>query len=299
MSGKKYEHDATHHSNHSHANKNQKKLLFSAIFIASFMFVEVAGGIISGSLALISDAGHMLSDFAALMMAFIAAYVSKKKPDDKRTYGYSRFPILIAYSNALFMLVVIGWISFHSISRFLNPVDIMTTPMIIVASIGFVVNVIVFFILHSGDKKEHDLNVKSAAIHVLGDLLGSVAAIVAAIVIMYTGWTPIDPLLSILIAVIILFHAIPVIKETAHILMQGSPEFLKEKDIQECLIEKIEHLNIVDHVHLWYQNDAQIMSTMHVQVDDCKHFETVKVDIRNLLINKFNIHHVTIELEKH
>ena len=295
----KYEHDGQHHSNHSHADTNQKKLFIAAIIIASFMFVEVIGGILSGSLALISDAGHMLSDFAALIMASVAAYVSKKEPDGKRSYGYSRFPILVAYSNALFMFAVIGWIIYHSISRFFNPVEIMSTPMLIVAVIGFIVNVIVYFILESGHSHDHDLNVKSAALHVLGDLLGSVAAIVAALVVMYTGWTPIDPILSVFIAVIISFHCIPIVKQTAHILMQGAPENISEEDIQKDLIKNVPHLNVVDHIHLWYQNDSQIMATMHVQVDNCGFFEDVKKDIRHLLIKDFKIHHVTIELEKH
>tara|TARA_Y100000588_G_scaffold112523_1_gene123387 strand:+ start:34947 stop:35849 length:903 start_codon:yes stop_codon:yes gene_type:complete len=295
----KYEHDGKHHSNHNHANTNKKKLLTSAVIIASFMFVEVVGGIMSGSLALISDAGHMLSDFAALTMAFVAAYVSQKAPDDKQTFGYSRFPILVAFSNALFMFAVIAWILYHSITRFFNPVEIMSTPMLIVAIIGFLINIVVFCILHFGDKDHHDLNVKSAALHVLGDLLGSVAAIIAALVVMFTGWTPIDPILSIFIALIIGYHSLPILKQTAHILMQGSPDHISEEEIQKDLIDKIKELNVVDHIHLWYQNDSQVMATMHVQVNNCIVFEDVKKQIREILIEDFKIHHVTIELEKH
>lgn len=296
MSKNKYEHDAGHVCNHNHANGNQKKLMWAAIIIASFMFVEVAGGYISGSLALISDAGHMLSDFAALTMAFVASYVSQKKPDSDKTYGYSRFPILVAYSNALFMFAVVGWIVYKSIERMFNPIEVMSTPMLIVAIIGFVINVIVFAILESGNKDHHDLNVRSAAIHVLGDLLGSVAAIIAALVIMYTGWTPIDPILSLFICVIIVHHSIPVLKKSAHILMQGSPE-IDEEEIKNVLVEKVEHLNVVDHIHLWYQDDSMVMATMHVQSDCCVHFNEIKKDIRRILKEEFDIDHVTIELE--
>lgn len=296
MSEKKYEHDATHVCDHSHATTNQKKLKWAALIIASFMFVEVIGGYISGSLALISDAGHMLSDFAALTMAFVASYVSQKTPDNGKTYGYSRFPILVAYSNALFMFAVIGWIVFKAIERMFNPIEVLSTPMLVVAVIGFIINLIVFWILESGNKDHHDLNVKSAALHVLGDLLGSVAAIVAALVIMYTGWTPIDPILSLFICVIIVKHSIPVLKKSAHILMQGSPE-LNEEDIKETLVNKVEHLNVVDHIHLWYQDDSMVMATMHVQSDCCVHFKTIKQDIRRILKDEFRIDHVTIELE--
>lgn len=294
----KYEHDAKHHIDLDNAKKNQKKLLIASLVIASFMFIEVIGGYISGSLALISDAGHMLSDFAALIMAFVATYVSKKTPDDKRTYGYARFPVLVAYSNALFMFVVIGWIFYESILRFIEPVDVMSTPMLIVAIIGFIVNIITFFILDHGDDDEKNLNIKSAALHVLGDLLGSVAAIIAALVIMFTGWTTIDPILSLFICIIIIYHSIPVLKQTSHILMQGSPD-IKEDDIKTVLVDKVEHLNVVDHIHLWYQDDSTIIATMHVQSDCCTSFNEIKKDIREILINDFGIDHVTIELENH
>lgn len=298
MKKSKYEHDATHHADHTHTNTNKNKLFIAAMIIASFMFVEIIGGYLSGSLALISDAGHMLSDFAALLLASVAAYVTQKTPDRTNTYGYSRFPILIAYSNALFMFAVIGWILYSAIERFFNPIEVLSTPMLIVAVIGFFVNLIVFFILECGNKDHQDLNVRSAAVHVLGDLLGSVGAIVAALVIMYTGWTPIDPILSIFICLIIVKHCIPVLKKSAHILMQGSPE-IDEEEIKKVLVEKVENLNVVDHVHLWYQDDSMVMATMHVQSDCCVHFDVIKKEIRKILINDFNIHHVTIELENH
>lgn len=296
MEQNKYEHDAGHVCDHNHATTNQSKLKWAAIIIGCFMFIELIGGYISGSLALISDAGHMLSDFAALSMAFIASYVSQKTPDNGKTYGYSRFPILIAYSNALFMFAVIGWIVFNSIERLFNPVEVMSSTMLIVAIIGLVINIVVFFILESGNKDGHDLNVKSAAIHVLGDLLGSVAAVVAAVIIMYTGWMPIDPILSLFICLIIVKHSIPVLKKSAHILMQGSPE-INDEDIKNALINKVEHLNVVDHIHLWYQDDSMVMATMHVQSDCCVHFNMIKQDIRKILKEEFDIDHVTIELE--
>ena len=296
MSTKKYEHDGSHHCSHEHANTNQKKLLISAIIIGLFMFVEVVGGVISGSLALISDAGHMLSDFAALIMAWVASYVSLKTPDNNRSYGYSRFPILVAFSNALFMFVVIGWIFYNAITRFFEPVEVLSTPMLVVAIIGFLVNIVVFLILHLGNKDEHDLNVRSAAVHVLGDLLGSVAAIIAAVVIMFTGWTPIDPILSIFITLIIIHHTIPILKKSAHILMQGSPD-IDENEVKKDLIEKIDLLKDVDHIHLWYQDDSKIIATMHIKTECCVNFNDVRKDIRKILIEDFNIHHVTIELE--
>lgn len=296
MNSTKYEHDSRHQKCDKNASTNQKKFLISAMIIASFMFVEVIGGVISGSLALISDAGHMLSDFAALIMAWVASYISTRKPDMKRSYGYSRFPILVAYSNALFMFAVIGWIFYNAIVRFFEPVEVMSTTMLIVATIGLIVNIIVFLILHIGNKDHYDLNVRSAAVHVLGDLLGSVSAIVAALIIMFTGWTPIDPILSIFITLIIIHHTIPILKKTSHILMQGSPE-IDIDEVRETLLKEIELLEDVDHIHLWYQDDSQVIATMHIKVHNCGDFNNIRFQVRDILINKFNVNHVTIELE--
>ncbi len=293
----KYEHDDNHIRDEETTDKSQKKLLFAAAIIGLFMFVEVVGGVVSGSLALISDAGHMLSDFAALTMAAFAVYVSKRCPDEKRSYGYSRFPVLVAYSNALFMFAVIAFIVYSAIARMFDPIEIETNTMLLIAVIGLIVNIVAFMILHSGDKSKHDLNVRSAAIHVIGDMLGSIAAIIAAIVINISGWVYIDPLLSMLIAMLISYHAFPVLKKSAHILIQGAPVDIDIDKIKETLLEEIKELNDVDHIHLWYQDDQTVMSTMHIQIDNCSKFGDVKKEIRTILKSVFNIDHVTIEME--
>ena len=196
---------AGHHHTHSHADPsggNEKRILWAMALTGSFMFAEVIGGILSGSLALIADAGHMLTDFAALALSWAAFRASRRPNDTKRTYGYHRFQVLAAFVNGLTMVLIVGWILFEAVRRLMEPVEILAGPMLVIAALGLVVNIIAFAILHSGAKE--NLNMQGAALHVLGDLLGSVGAIAAAGIILWTGWTPIDPLLSVLVALLIL-----------------------------------------------------------------------------------------------
>jgi len=202
MSHEHQHHDEQHDEEHSHAHKanekNLRRVMVALVLTGAFMIVEVVGGIISGSLALLADAGHMLTDTMALALAAMAFHVSKRPPDGNLTFGYQRFQILAAFVNGLSLLAVVGWILFEAIRRFLSPNEILGETMLVVAAAGLVVNLISFAVLHSGD--QDNLNIRGAALHVAGDLLGSVAAIVAALVIIYTGWTLIDPILSVAVA---------------------------------------------------------------------------------------------------
>ena len=172
---------------------NMTRIMIALVLTGLFMVVEVVGGIISGSLALLADAGHMLTDTTALALAAMAFHVSKRPPDGKLTFGYQRFQILAAFVNGLSLIAIVGWILFEAVRRFLNPNEVLGETMLAIAAAGLVVNLISFTVLHTGDRE--NLNIRGAALHVAGDLLGSIAAIVAAAVIIYTGWTPIDPIL--------------------------------------------------------------------------------------------------------
>ena len=184
---------------HSHGGAgNRPRVFFALCLTGSFMVVEIIGGIISGSLALLADAAHMALDTAALFLTWMAFGLAEKPADDMRSYGYHRFPILAAFTNGISMLFIVGWIFVEAYKRFTEPVEILATPMLIVAAIGLMVNIVAAWVLFGADRT--NLNVRGALIHVLGDMLGSVAAISAALVIMHTGWTPIDPLLSVLVA---------------------------------------------------------------------------------------------------
>ncbi len=171
---------------HSHNDGNMRRVILALILTGAFMIVEVIGGILSGSLALLADAGHMLTDTMALALAAVAFHVSKRPADRKLTFGYHRFQILAAFVNGLSLLLIVGWILFEAVQRFLSPTDVMGQTMLLVAAAGLLVNIAAFAILHGGDKD--NLNISGAVLHVAGDLLGSVAAIVAALVIINTGW---------------------------------------------------------------------------------------------------------------
>src|SRR5690606_38642777 len=188
-----------------HHESDQRRVQIALVLTGLFMLVEVAGGLISGSLALLADAGHMLTDTMALLLAAVAFRVSARPADAKRSFGYHRFQILAAFVNGLTLLFIVGWILLEALQRFMDPPAVTGGLMLGVAAAGLVVNLVVFAILHGGDQE--NLNIRGAALHVLGDLLGSIAAVSAAIVIMTTGWMTIDPLLSVLVAALILRSA--------------------------------------------------------------------------------------------
>jgi len=281
---------------HEHHNSNMRRVTVALVLTGAFMFVEVVGGIVAGSLALLADAGHMLTDTMALALAAFAFHVSKRPADGRLTYGYQRFQILAAFVNGLSLLVIVGWILFEAVSRFLSPEQVMGRTMLLVATIGLVVNIIAFATLHSGDRE--NLNIRGAALHVAGDLLGSVATIVAAIVIIYTGWMAIDPLLSIAVAVLILKSAWLLVRRSAHVLLEGAPEWLDVEEMQTRLVEQIPELQSIHHVHVWGLTPQDLMLTMHVAVGQKPGDPTSVIRrVKTLLSEHYGIGHSTIEIE--
>ena len=215
-----------HDHDHSHVptvtSTNERKVLISFVLIFTFMIVETVGGVLSGSLALLADAGHMLTDAAALALAYAAFRFGRRAADSKRTFGYLRFEVIAGFVNAVTLFAIVAWIGYEAWKRFFNPAPILAGPMMIVAVIGLLVNILVLWIMTRGDT-DH-VNVKGAILHVVGDLLGSIGAIVAAVVIMLTGWSPIDPILSVLVAVLILRSAWKLLAKSIHILLEGAPD---------------------------------------------------------------------------
>ena len=287
----------SHEHHHSHDDKSSiKRVQLALVLTGIFMVVEVVGGIISGSLALLADAGHMLTDTMALALAAFAFRVSSKPADTKRSYGYQRFQIIAAFVNGLSLLAIVGWILFEAVMRMINPPEVIGTTMLVVASAGLVVNVVVFLILHSGDQE--NLNIRGAALHVLGDLLGSVAAIIAAFVIIKTGWMPIDPLLSVLVAALILRSAWQLVRRSAHILLEGAPEWLNLADMQSKIIASVPQVTEIHHVHVWGLTPQHPMLTMHVVLEEKPEDPTALVrSVKQVLKSKFGINHSTIEVE--
>lgn len=280
--------------NHSHAS-SEKRLSWAIGLTGIFMIVEVAGGIISGSLALLADAAHMLTDMSSLLLAWIAARIAKKPADKLRSYGYHRVQILAAFINGASFFVIVIWIGYEATQRLLQPRDIMGGVMLIIAFTGLVVNIIVFYILHGGDQK--DLNLRGALIHVIGDLLGSIAAIVSAGVIMVTTWTPIDPLLSILVAILILRSAWFVVRHSTHILLEGTPEDVDVRQIRETLTQVIPEVLDVHHVHVWSLTPDRPILTAHIRVSEAASYDKVLRQIKTIMTERFDIQHSTIQIE--
>lgn len=282
---------------HAHGSSgNLRRVLIALTLTGMFMLVEVVGGILSGSLALLADAGHMLTDTMALALAAAAFHVSKRPADARLTYGYQRFQILAAFVNGLTLLFIVGWIVVEAVGRFISPEPVEGNLMLLVAAAGLVVNILAFVVLHGGDRD--NLNIRGAALHVAGDLLGSVAAIVAAAVIIWTGWLPIDPLLSLAVAALILRSAWTLVRHSGHVLLEGAPDWLDVDEMQGKLRQHVPQVAGIHHVHVWGLTPQDLMLTMHLRLrTDSQNPTEVIRDVKSLLDSEYRIGHSTIEVE--
>ena len=286
----------SHAHEHHHGDGNLRRVVIALILTGTFMVAEIVGGLLSGSLALLADAGHMFTDTMALVLAAVAFRVSHRPPDARLSYGYQRFQILAAFVNGLSLLLIVGWILFEAVSRLLSPSPVEGGLMLGVAAVGLVVNLLAFAVLHGGDRE--NLNIRGAALHVAGDLLGSVAAIVAAVMILYTGWMPIDPILSVAVAGLILKSAWALIKRSAHVLLEGAPEWFDRDDMQTNIVDKVPGVCGIHHVHVWGLTPQNLMLTMHVNLDGTVADPTRVIrEVKALLEHDYGIGHSTIEVE--
>jgi cobalt-zinc-cadmium efflux system protein len=299
-----HDHSHTHgqdhrHGGHGHSGPdNQRRVGWVALLTGGFMLIEAVGGVLSGSLALLADAGHMLTDAAALALAWLAFRIARQPSDWKRTYGFHRFQVLAAYSNGLTLFFIALAIAYEAVQRLRVPGEVLGGPMLAVAVVGLLVNVAAFWVLHGADRES--LNVKGAMLHVLGDLLGSAAAIAAALVILWTGWTSIDPLLSVLVAVLILRSAWFLVGESGHILLEAAPKGLDVRALRTDLVAAIPGVEDVHHVHAWSLTEDKRMMTLHARVaDTVGAADTARISaaIKTHLRERYGITHATVEVE--
>lgn len=289
-------HAAHSHDDHDHTAGASGRVLGVAFALTTlFMFVEFGGGLLARSLALVADAGHMLTDAAALALAWAAIRIASRPADAKRSFGYQRLRVIATFVNGCALLFIVAWIAFEAVQRLLDPVPVNAEVILWIGGIGLAVNLIVFAMLRRGDSQ--DMNVSAATLHVLGDLLGSVAAIVAAIIILWTGWLPIDPLLSLLVCALIVKSAIALVRRSAHILMEGSPEWLDQGELRRTLEQKIPAIRDVHHVHTWLIGPQETSLTMHALVNATADQAVVLRDTKALLAERFGITHTTIQIE--
>ncbi|MGM0852069.1 MAG: cation diffusion facilitator family transporter [Bacillota bacterium] len=282
-----------HHHSHGH-NQNKKALLISFLFIFTFMIVEVIGGIFTNSLALLSDAGHMLSDAAALGLSLAAFYIGEKSSDKGKTYGYKRFEILAAFINGITLILVSLYIFWEAYRRFVDT-PVVSPSMMIIAIIGLVVNLIVAWILMRGDT-EHNLNVRSAFLHVLGDMLGSVGAIIAGLLIYFFNWNLADPIASVIVAILIVISGWRVTKDSIHILMEGSPANMDTDKVKKGMADVTGVIEVHD-LHVWCITSEFTALSCHVVVGKEVDRDAILLKLSEILEEEFDIHHSTIQVE--
>ncbi|RMF15955.1 MAG: cation transporter [Alphaproteobacteria bacterium] len=276
--------------------RNEQRTLAAFAIIVIFMVVEIAGAFYANSLALLADAGHMASDALALGLAFIAFRLARRPRDERRTFGYARLEVLAAFVNGLGLLVLVGWIAIEAIGRFLSPPEIRGLPMLTIAIAGLAANLVAFAMLHGAERD--NLNIRAALWHVAGDILGSLAAIGAAIVILATGWTPIDPLLSLFVALLLLRAGWSVLKPSAHILMEGSPPDVDLDELQRRLVAEVPGVAGVHHLHLWSLTDRDRLLTAHLEVRDPGEGEAALAGTKEFLKRRYDIRHSTLQIER-
>jgi cobalt-zinc-cadmium efflux system protein len=281
---------------HSHAaTGNRRRVLIAAVLTSGFMVAEFVGGLLTGSLALLADAGHMLTDSVALVLAYVAYRVSERPGTSRMTYGFDRLKILVAYTNGLTVFGIALWIIVEAVGRFMSPAPIMAGPMLAVAIAGLAVNVIVFLVLHGGDRES--LNLRGAILHVLGDLLGSLAAIAAALIILATGWLPADPVLSVFVALLLGRSAWKLLHESGLILLEAAPAHVARNDVAEDLQRNVEGVADIHHMHVWSLDGRQLLATLHARLNSGADAEAAIGAIKTRLSHRHKIDHATVEIE--
>lgn len=289
------DHDRAGHSHTPTVSAgNERVVLIGFVLTAGYMFAEVVAGLLSGSLALIADAGHMLTDAAALLLALAAFRFGRRASDSQRTFGYMRLEVVAGLVNAVTMFALVAWIIYEAIQRLSEPQEVLAGPMFIVAVIGLLVNVTVFFVLSRG-QKDH-VNIRGAMVHVMGDLLGSVAAIAASVTIWFTGWMPIDPILSVLVSLLVLRSAWRLFRGSLHILLEGAPQDLVVEDMTTALVAKVPGLAEVRHVHVWSITSGRPLATLEVVPEAGADPAGVAQAVKAALASDHGITHSTVEI---
>jgi cobalt-zinc-cadmium efflux system protein len=291
MSAHAHSHD---HSHHDHAASGEHRLLLAFALTLITLLAEAIGGWWSGSLALLADAGHMLVDAVALLLAWGGAHFSRRPADALRSFGYARLEVLVGYSNALMQFLIVAWIVAEAASRLLAPEPIRAPAMLAIAAAGFMINVLVLRVLGAHD--HDDLNTAGARLHVLGDLLGSLGAVIAALAIWRFGWLWADPVTSILVAVLILSSAWKLLRRSAHILLEGTPEDVEAETVIETIRGEAGVLD-VHHVHVWQLAGGQRLATLHARVGEGADAGLALAGVQRVLRERFRIAHATVQIE--
>ena len=291
-------HDHHHHHRHDHGHghahhRHGDGLLWGVGLTLGFALLEGAGGWWAQSLALMGDAGHMVSDATALAMAAFAARIARRPPSARHSYGLGRAEVVAALVNSLFMVAVVTMIAVAAVDRLSRPVPVQGGVVLTIALAGLFVNILVAWILSRG---ERTLNTRAALLHVLGDALASVAALIAGAVIYFTGWTPIDPILSLFISALILLSALRLLREALHVIMEGVPPYLKLQDVGQAMAG-VEGVTSVHDLHIWTLSSGNVALSAHVVIPSLEQWDHVLFAMRWMLRERYGIDHITLQPE--
>ena len=282
-------------ASHAHSIEQSSKgaLVFALCVTAIFAVVEVITGVLSHSLALISDAGHMVTDAAALALALMAQLIAKRPPSARLSFGFVRAEALAAFVNSLAMLALVAWIAYEAVKRLLDPHPVAGGIVLVVAALGACCNIAVAYVLSRGSQ---GINTRAALVNVMGDLLGSVAAIVAGAVIYFTGWNQIDPILSIFVSLLILKTTWGILRESTLFLMESVPEGIDYLNVGADLAA-VDGVVSVHDLHVWDMSPGEPALIGHLEITDLARWPGVLDAVRNMLLDKHGIDHVTLQPE--
>lgn len=297
-------HHHHHHGHHHHDHHlfeetrdgNRKGLLIALLITIGIMLLEFFGGLITNSLALLSDSGHMLSDASSLLLSLIAIWFAARPASPKKTYGFYRFEILAALFNGVTLFIIAGLIVWEAYERFFVPPTVASGTMMLIASIGLLANLLSAWVLMRKGDVKNNVNLRSAYIHVLGDALGSVGAIIAGVIMLLFNWYAADPIISVLVALLILKSAWGVIKHSIHILMEGTPQSINIEDVKQTLLQ-IDGIMDVHDLHIWSITAGLDTLTCHVLIDDKHDGQKILQLAIDRIRESYHIEHSTIQIE--
>jgi cobalt-zinc-cadmium efflux system protein len=292
-------HDHDHHGHgHEHSREGNKKgLLIALIITTGIMILEFFGGLITNSLALLSDSGHMLSDASSLALSLVAMWFAGRAATSSKTYGYYRFEILAALLNGVTLFLIAGFIVYEAFERLFDPPAVSSGTMMLIAFIGLMANLLsAWALIKKGDVKDN-VNLRSAYLHVLGDALGSVGAILAGAIMFFFDWYWADPIISVLVALLILKSAWGIISHTVHILMEGTPAGIDGERVRTSL-EGIEGVMNVHDLHIWTITSGMNSLSCHIVIKDEQDDQAILQKAINMISEKFHITHTTIQVER-
>lgn len=304
-----HDHSATH--GHSHAEldderrshvagyvgdrRRTRKLMLAFALTTLMLVVEALGGWLSGSLALLADAGHMLVDALALLFAWLGAHFAQRPADARRSFGYARLEVLVGYTNALSQFVLVAWILLEAVQRFQSPAPILSGMMLFIAIAGLGVNLLVLNTL--GGHDHDDLNTAGARLHVIGDLLGSLGAVTAALLVRYFDWLWADPAISVFVSLLILNSAWRLLRRSAHILLEGVPEGVDVAAVVSGVEQEVAGVRDVHHVHVWQLAGGVRVATLHARLGEGTAPDDAILAVGRFLRRRFAIEHATVQLD--